>query len=122
MRVLLDNNLSGRLVPLLTGLGWDVEHVGTLGLHAATDDDVPAAARDGGRVLISADTDFGQILARTHATSPSVVLVRRVIGRRADALAAVLAANLAGLADDLADGCVVAISDDAVRIRRLPIA
>lgn len=106
---------------MLTELGWDVQHVAALGMHMATDEDVLDAARRDDRVVVSADTDFGQILARTHAAVPSVVLVRRVIGRRVDALAAVLAANLPGLADDLSAGCVVAISDDAVRIRRLPI-
>jgi predicted nuclease of predicted toxin-antitoxin system len=121
VRVLLDNNLSPRLVPLLEALGWDVAHVGTLGLQAAPDADVLDAAQRDGRVLISADTDFGQILARSRAASPSVVLVRRVLDRRAEALAEVLASNLPALADELANGCVVAIADDAVRIRRLPI-
>ncbi|WP_411742046.1 DUF5615 family PIN-like protein [Raineyella sp. W15-4] len=37
MRLLLDNNLSVRLVELLTAAGHDVEHVRDLGLAVATD-------------------------------------------------------------------------------------
>ena len=37
MRLLLDNNLSVRLVELLTDRGFDVIHVQSLGLSAAPD-------------------------------------------------------------------------------------
>jgi predicted nuclease of predicted toxin-antitoxin system len=121
MKALLDNNLSPRLVPLLDAAGWDVVHVGALGMESAPDTDVLAAARDTARVLISADTDFGGLLARTHATSPSVVLVRRVAGRRVEDLAPLLVANLTPLADDLATGSMVVIGDENVRVRRLPV-
>jgi predicted nuclease of predicted toxin-antitoxin system len=122
MRLLLDNNLSERLVVLLAELGWDVVHVAALGLRSADDATVLAAARDAERVLVSADTDFGSILARTRATAPSVVLVRRVSGRRAEPLSALLAYNLPAVAEDLAAGSVVVLGDESVRVRRLPIA
>jgi predicted nuclease of predicted toxin-antitoxin system len=121
VRALLDNNLSPRLVPLLAAAGWDVEHVGSLGLERAHDTTVLATAREAGWVLISADTDFGALLAASRATAPSVVLVRRVSGRRADALARLLVANLPPLAADLDAGSVVVIGDENVRVRRLPI-
>jgi predicted nuclease of predicted toxin-antitoxin system len=73
------------------------------------------------RVLLSADTDFGALLAASHAVSPSMVLIRRSTGRRAEALAALLTANLPALEADLAAGGVVVIREDDLRIRRLPI-
>jgi predicted nuclease of predicted toxin-antitoxin system len=121
MRLMLDNNLSPRLVEILTQEGWDVVHVSALGLCAATDKVVLAAARDDDRILVSADTDFGALLATTHDPGPSVVLVRRVAGRRVDDLADILVANLPQVEDDLQAGSIVVIGDDSLRIRRLPI-
>ena len=60
MRLLLDNNLSPRLVDLLTLAGWDVAHVRALGLRAATDKVVLEAARNEHRVLVSAELTSGR--------------------------------------------------------------
>lgn len=121
MRLLLDNNLSPRLVELLGSAGWDAVHVGTLGLRAASDKIVLRTAHDDGRILVSADTDFGALLAASHEPGPSVVLVRRIADRRAEDLARILLANLPPLEDDLRQGCIVVIGEDSVRIRPLPI-
>lgn len=121
MRLLLDNNLSLRLAEILIMEGWDVAHVGALGLRAASDDVVLSAARDDHRVLVSADTDFGALLAASHEPGPSVVLVRRIVGRRVHELAGILIANLPQVEEDLRDGSIVVIGDDSIRVRRLPI-
>lgn len=122
MRLLLDNNLSPRLALLLAEDDWDVAHVEARNLGSATDEAVLTAAREENRVLVSADTDFGQLLARSRASGPSVVLVRRVAGRRTAALADLLIPVLLTYAEDLEAGCVLAIHEDNVRIRRLPLA
>ena len=83
MRFLLDENLSPRLGVFLRDAGHDVVHVRDIGLMSATDEVVIEAARSERRVLISADTDFGTLLARTASNSPSFVLMRRASGRRA---------------------------------------
>ncbi|MHA6781467.1 DUF5615 family PIN-like protein [Pseudonocardia saturnea] len=121
MRLLLDNNLSPRLVDALAPSGWDVVHVRSLHLHAASDPVVLRAALDDGRVLVSADTDFGTLLAASRATGPSVVLVRRVAGRRVEQLAGILLANLPQVEGELRDGCIVVVGDDSLRVRPLPI-
>ncbi len=121
MRLLLDNNLSPKLVPPLTRVGHDVAHVRDLGMEAADDSAILATAVASGRVLVSADSDFGTLLARTHASSPSFLLVRRVVGRRVPELAALIADNLPVVEDDLAAGAVVVVGNDNLRIRRLPI-
>ena len=121
MRLLLDNNLSVRLIDVMKPTGWDVIHLRPLGLQAANDPEVLELARSQERVLVSADTDFGALMAATHADKPSVVLIRRLIARRVDEMAAVLMANLPAGEEDLRVGRVVAIGDDWLRVRRLPI-
>jgi predicted nuclease of predicted toxin-antitoxin system len=121
MRLLLDNNLTPKLVSLLAEVGHDVTHVRDHGMAAADDSSVLALAKATRRVLVSADTDFGTLLASTQATSPSFVLVRRIVGRRVPELAAVLIDNLPVVEDDLEAGAVVALGNDSLRIRRLPI-
>ncbi len=53
-----------------------------VGLGAADDEKVLAFAGQDDRTLVSADTDFGGILAQSGAGSPSVILFRREGGRR----------------------------------------
>lgn len=79
-----------------------------------------AAAVAESRVLVSMDTDFGELLAISNATLPSVVLFRRV-GRTAEDQAALLLLNLADIADDLDAGAIAVITNSQIRLRRLPI-
>ena len=121
MRFLLDNNLSPKPAELLRAAGHDVVHVRDSGLASATDTVVIDEARTQGRVLISADTDFGTLLARTHATTPSFLLIRRASGRRASEQAAIILSNLDTVQADLDAGAIVVLGEATLRIRRLPI-
>lgn len=79
-------------------------------------------ARQDRRTLISADTDFGTLLARTGSPGPSIVLIlRRSRARRAEQLAALILANLDQVSADLVAGAVVVLTDKDVRVRRLPM-
>ena len=121
MRFLVDNNLSPRLAGHLKAAGHDAVHVRDYGLQAAPDPVVLARAREEHRVLISADTDFGTLLAREKASTQSVLLIRRLIGRRATEQAEIILANLDTVTEDLEAGAVVVLTDDWIRVRRLPI-
>lgn len=79
------------------------------------------AASTEARVLVSADTDFGDLLARTNAGSPSVLLLRRQDHRRAAQVAELLMLNFESVADDLEAGAIVVLDDDRIRVRRLPL-
>jgi predicted nuclease of predicted toxin-antitoxin system len=93
VRFLIDNNLSPALAEILRAAGHDVSHLREIGLQTATDEVVLARARAEQRVLVSADTDFGALLARSRAEFPSVLLMRRLVGRRAAEQAATILAN-----------------------------
>jgi len=69
----------------------------------------------GEQILVSADTDFGTLLARRAASHPS----RLSAGRKPKFQAALLLENLPQIAEDLERGCVVVFEDDRVRIRQL---
>ncbi|MEI2637773.1 MAG: DUF5615 family PIN-like protein [Microthrixaceae bacterium] len=76
MRLLLDQNLSPSLVDRLSSAGHDVVHVRALGMSAATDAQILGWAERDQRVVVSADTDFGEPLAVSNQSRPSVVLLR----------------------------------------------
>lgn len=122
MRFLIDENLSRRLVGALTSAGHDAIHVNDLGLSSAQDEEVLQTATAQRRILVSADTDFGTVLAATRATTPSMLLVRRISHRRADELAALMLANLDDVADALRQGAVVVVEETRIRVRLLPLA
>jgi predicted nuclease of predicted toxin-antitoxin system len=74
---LLDECISSRLAQLLVDAGHDVVHVSDHDLAGHVDDEVLAAARDDKRVLVSADTDFGELLVMGGLALPSLVLFRQ---------------------------------------------
>lgn len=121
MRLLLDQNLSRRVAALLREAGHDAAHVAERGLSTAPDDEVFATAAAEGRVLVSEDTDFGLLLARSAARTPSFVLLRTVEPVRPEDQAALLVANLPHAARDLEAGAIVVLGRGRMRIRPLPI-
>jgi predicted nuclease of predicted toxin-antitoxin system len=121
VKFLIDNNLSPLLANELKSAGHDAVHIRDLGMQAAPDEAVLEQARVGEQILISADTDFGGILSRSKASSPSLILIRRLVGRRAAQQAAIILANLDQVSEDLAAGAVVVIHEDLLRVRRLPM-
>lgn len=120
MKFLLDECLSARLSVLLTDAGHDAIHVRDLNLLGSTDDEVMRAALTEARVLVSADTDFGELLASGRSLGPSLILFRRS-RRVAEEQIAVLLANLTDVEEDLDVGAVVVLAEDRIRVRRLPL-
>ncbi len=121
MRFLVDQCLSIDLARALTDAGHDATHLRDRGMQRAKDPEVLALARAEHRTLLSADTDFGTLLARTGATRPSVVLFRRATGRLPSHQADLLLDNLAQITDALDQGAVVVLEETRLRIRILPI-
>jgi predicted nuclease of predicted toxin-antitoxin system len=75
MKLLFDQNLSHRLVGLLTAEFPGSAHVRDMGLSAAPDPDVWAYAAANGFVIVSKDTDFQQ-RALLYGHPPKVIWVR----------------------------------------------
>jgi predicted nuclease of predicted toxin-antitoxin system len=121
VRFLLDENLSPLLAQLLITAGHDAVHVRAAGLASAADDVVMNFAREHALIVISADTDFGELLARSSARTPSVILLRRQGNRRTAEIAEIILANLNEIEVALDEGAIVVFDQTRIRIRRLPL-
>ncbi len=117
MKLKLDENLPESLLPVLTGLGHDVENVRVEGLSGQADAEVWQAAQAAERFLITQDLDFSDIRKFSPGTHHGLMLVRlRVPGRVA------LAARIAGV---FREGeavswarCFVLLTDHKLRLHR----
>lgn len=121
MRFLIDQNRSPRLAVLLREAGHDAVHTLELGLECASDEELLALADRERRVVVTGDTDFGALLALTQNTSPSVILFRARRMPAAGSQGSVMLEHLDNLVGDLDAGAVVVITDDRIRVRRLPL-
>jgi predicted nuclease of predicted toxin-antitoxin system len=90
MRFLVDNALSPTVAVRLSTAGHDAIHVRDRGFQAAPDLEVLDLATDENRIIVSADTDFGTILALRQLARPSFILFRGDVDRRPDRQAEIL--------------------------------
>jgi predicted nuclease of predicted toxin-antitoxin system len=121
MRFLIDNALSPVFASQLVAEGHEAVHLRSLGLQDASDDVVFALARDQDRILVSADTDFGTLLAMREQNRPSVILFRHCDERDPVKQCRLLLRHLEQLAADLQEGALAVIEPHRIRIRMLPM-
>ncbi|GIH73527.1 MULTISPECIES: DUF5615 family PIN-like protein [Sphaerimonospora] len=121
MNFLVDENLSPRVAELLTKADHDAVHVRDLQAKGAPDTTIMALAVASGRVIVSADTDFGALLAQARATEPSVILVRELLELRPPDLVNIILSHLDILQPHLQEGAIAAFTTTGIRVRALPL-
>lgn len=112
--------ISLRTVSWLRSAGYDVVHLRDEELQRLSDDQILVKARTEGRILLTVDLDFAQLLATNGDNLPSVILFR--LGNdNYNAINERLTEVLSECHADLEVGAIISVSNETFRIRRLPI-
>lgn len=121
MKFLIDNAISPRLAKLPTAAGHDAVHVRDYGMEAAKDGLILDRAATENRIVVSADTDFGTLLAARRLTQPSFILFRDSDLNTPEEFSGVLLPSLPFLENEVEDGFIAVFRSGRLRLRKLPI-
>ncbi len=120
MKFLADMGISPRVVSALRERGHEAMHLQDEGLGTLPDGDILAKARKEGSVLLTHDLDFGELLAASGGSLPSVIIFR-LKDMRAENIKVHLFSILEKQSDGLETGVVCSVTERKVRVRKLPI-
>jgi len=120
-KFLIDNALSPIFSKQLKNYGHNVIHVRDINMQKCSDEEIFYFAQKEERIIVSADTDFGTIIALRNERFPSIIIFRRTRNRKPPEQAALLISNLEQIEASLKKGSIVIIEDNRIRIRALPI-
>jgi predicted nuclease of predicted toxin-antitoxin system len=120
VKFLADMGISLFTVAWLRSSGYDAIHLRDEGLQRLPDSKILIKARQEERVLLTMDLDFGMLLAVNKDQFPSVILFR-LSDERSAVVTERLQPVLAQCAEVLETGAIISVSDEAFRVRALPL-
>ena len=120
MKFLLNMNVPRELGKRLAAQEHSYRHVGDIGMAQASDAATVQEARATQEVIITHALDYGNLLAFSGASTPSVVIFR-VRNTHSANLFARMTKTWGEIERPLLEGAIVVLEDAALRIRRLPI-
>jgi len=107
-------------VEALRAADHDTLHLREEGLIRLPDPEIALKAAAEGRIVLTFDLDFGDILAAARSEAPSVVIFR-LRNQTPAAVNPRLFRVIDDCAGELASGAIVIVEDEGYRVRRLPI-
>jgi len=120
MKFLLDMPISPKTEEFLKKQGYDAIRVDKLKMHKSTDKEIFNYAIERNMVIITADLDFGKILAYFKSSKPSVIIFR-LRYPSPESINKLLWTVLPRVRGELEAGSLILIEDDRIRIKKLPI-
>lgn len=121
MKFLVDMALSPKTVEFLKNKGYNAIRVNEIFEGKGIDDKtIFEHARDNYYCLITADLDFGELLAFSRSKKPSTIILR-LKDPRIPNTNRVLLESLPKVKQAIIDGSIIILLDMKIRIRELPI-
>jgi predicted nuclease of predicted toxin-antitoxin system len=120
MKFLGDMGVSQRVLEWLRSLGHDAVHLRDEGLQRLPNGEIFQKAHGEGRVVLTFELDFGEILAGSAGQVVSVILFR-LHDTRSEHVISRLQTVLDQSASELLDGAIVVVEESRHRVRKLPI-
>jgi predicted nuclease of predicted toxin-antitoxin system len=121
MKLLVAMNLSPGWIDLLVKAGFQAVHWSSIGRGDEADAELMRWAADHGHIVLTADLDFGAILAATQRRQPSVIQLRADVPTPAAAGGAVLSA-IRQAHHELERGAILSVDTQRTRLRVLPFS
>jgi predicted nuclease of predicted toxin-antitoxin system len=120
MRFLADMGVAMRIVEWLRAQGHDAKHLRDEGLQRMPDSDIFRKAESEGRILLTFDLDFGEIVALSPERKVSVILFR-LRNTRTPHIIERLSVAIEQTKEMLKAGSVVIVEESRLRMRQLPL-
>jgi len=120
LKFLADMGVSMSTVLTLREQGHEAVHLREENLGHLPDSAIMEKARREGRVVLTFDLDFGDILAASAQTLPSVIIFR-LHNQTPSSVTPKLLEVLSKRSNELADGAIIIVEDARYRLRRLPV-
>lgn len=120
MKFLADMGISPATVRFLRSLGYDAVHLVEEGLFRLSDADILQKACHEGRVLLTSDLGFGELMVSARASMPSVIIFR-LSDMRPQSVNAHLLALLEQFSQELGQGAIISVTERRARVRVLPV-
>ena len=120
MKFLADMGISPKTVSLLNSLAHDAVHLKDQGLQRVFDSFILEKALNEGRVLLTHDLDFAELLAASGGKAPSVI-VFRLRNMHPDRVNICLNMVINKHVEALGNGAIISVDEGLIRVRYLPI-